>query len=112
LRHGKPVLLRLPEIDFINDGPGKPVGIHEQVAAQLRHSEAPLATCKCSNTRWDVAVSVSPSLCITPTPNGNGRATEIRQSVIWKRRSEARAKGWTVVGMKSDWKAIFPFGNK
>jgi len=25
---GKPVLMRLPEIDFINDGPGKPVGIN------------------------------------------------------------------------------------
>jgi hypothetical protein len=25
---------------------------------------------------------------------------------------EARAKGWTVVDMKNDWKTIFPFENK
>ena len=45
-----------------------------------------MATCKCANTRWEVAVSVSPPLCITPTANGNGD-DEIRQSVIWKMRS-------------------------
>ena len=28
LRDGKPVLVRLPEIDFIDDKAGKPVGIH------------------------------------------------------------------------------------
>jgi hypothetical protein len=31
LNDGKPVLTRLPEIDFINDGPGKPVGINEHI---------------------------------------------------------------------------------
>ena len=29
-----------------------------------------------------------------------------------KALDEAQAKGWTVVDMKSDWKTIFPFGNK
>src|SRR6185503_2845446 len=29
LRNGKPVLLRLPEVDFIDDKEGKPVGIHK-----------------------------------------------------------------------------------
>ena len=29
LRDGKPVLVRVPEIDFINDKAGKPVGIHK-----------------------------------------------------------------------------------
>ena len=31
LRDGKPALMRLPEINFINDGPGKPVGINEHI---------------------------------------------------------------------------------
>jgi hypothetical protein len=31
---GKPVLMRLPEIDFINDGPGKPVGINRFIGRQ------------------------------------------------------------------------------
>jgi hypothetical protein len=29
-----------------------------------------------------------------------------------KALDEARAKGWTVVDMKNDWKTIFPFGSK
>ena len=31
MRDGKPVLMRLPEVDFIDDGPGKPVGINEHI---------------------------------------------------------------------------------
>jgi hypothetical protein len=31
LHNGKPVLVRLPEVDFIDDGAGKPVGIHKFV---------------------------------------------------------------------------------
>ena len=31
MRDGKPVLVRLPEVNFIDDGPGKPVGINEHI---------------------------------------------------------------------------------
>src|SRR5215471_16429414 len=31
MRDGKPVLARLPEINFIDDGPGKPVGINQHL---------------------------------------------------------------------------------
>jgi len=31
LRGGKPVLTRLPELNFIDDKAGKPVGIHEHI---------------------------------------------------------------------------------
>ena len=31
MRDGRPVLFRLPEINFIDDGPGKPVGINEHI---------------------------------------------------------------------------------
>jgi len=31
LRDGKSVLVRLPDIDFIDDGPGKPVGIQQHI---------------------------------------------------------------------------------
>jgi hypothetical protein len=31
LREGKPVLMRLPELSFVNDGAGKPVGIDEHI---------------------------------------------------------------------------------
>src|SRR5260370_22790538 len=31
MRDGRAVLMRLPAIDFIDDGPGKPVGINEHI---------------------------------------------------------------------------------
>ena len=34
LRNGKPVLVKLPEINFIDDKSGKPVGIHQHIGRQ------------------------------------------------------------------------------
>src|SRR5690606_22721973 len=31
IRDGAPLLFRLPEMNFVNDGPGKPVGINEDI---------------------------------------------------------------------------------
>lgn len=31
MREGEPVLVKLPEVDLIDDGPGKPVGIHQMI---------------------------------------------------------------------------------
>ena len=49
----------------------------------------------------------------TPTPSASGPTTAHRHIGSSTRRSdEAKAKGWTVVSMKDDWKTIFPFTNK
>jgi hypothetical protein len=42
LRDGKPVLMRLGDIDFIDDGPGKPIGLWQQIGRLERGlDEAP-----------------------------------------------------------------------
>jgi haloacid dehalogenase-like hydrolase len=47
-RDGKPVLLRSPEIDFIDDGPSKPIAIRRHIGRQPIASFAtPMATSKC-----------------------------------------------------------------
>jgi phosphoglycolate phosphatase-like HAD superfamily hydrolase len=114
LRGGKPVLLRLPEIDFINDGPGKPVGINEPIGRR------PIAAF--GNSDGDLQM-------LQYTMGGSGARfavvvhhTDAEREWAYDRTSpigrldnaldEAQAKGWTVVDMKSDWKTIFPFGNK
>ena len=52
MRDGKPVLVRLPEIDFIDDKDGKPVGITSTSAAgPSPRSAIPTATGRCWNTR-------------------------------------------------------------
>jgi phosphoglycolate phosphatase-like HAD superfamily hydrolase len=36
IRDGKPVIVKLPEVDFVDDGPGKPVGIQKFIGRRVR----------------------------------------------------------------------------
>ena len=116
LRDGKPVLLRAcrKSTSSTTALENLSVSMNTSAAFRLRHSATPMATCKCSNTRWEGAVRASPSSCITPTQNANGLFGRDTSSIgrLDKALDEAHAKGWTVVDMKNDWKTIFPFGNK
>ena len=62
LRDGKPVLVRLPEINFVDDGPGKPVGIQMQIGrrpiAAFGNSDGDLQM-----LQW-TAAGAGPRLCL------------------------------------------------
>lgn len=114
LGDGKPVLLRLPEIDFIDDGPGKPVGIHEHIGrrpiAAFGNSDGDLQM-----LQYTMGGSGARFALIVHHTDAEREWAYDRQSPIGrldKALDEARATGWTVVDMKNDWKTIFPFGNK
>jgi hypothetical protein len=47
-RDGKPVLMKLSAIQFVDDGPGKPVGINQFIAQRRSSFTASTATSKCS----------------------------------------------------------------
>jgi hypothetical protein len=52
VRDGKPVLVRLSELDLIDDGAGKPVGINSHIGRRpSRRLVIQMAICKCSNGR-------------------------------------------------------------
>ena len=52
MRDGRPTLFRLPELNFIDDKAGKPVGINiSSAAARSPLSAIPTATSKCCNGR-------------------------------------------------------------
>jgi haloacid dehalogenase-like hydrolase len=114
MRAGKPVLMRLPEINFIDDGPGKPVGINEHIGrrpiAAFGNSDGDLQmlqwTMDGTGTRF--------ALIVHHTDAEREWAYDRKSSIghLDKALDEAQAKGWTVVDMKNDWKTIFPFGNK
>jgi hypothetical protein len=110
LRDGKPVLMRLPELNFFDDKSGKPVAIQHHIGrrpiAAFGNSDGDLQM-----LQWTAAGS-GPRLCLYVHHTDAKREWAYdRQSSIGrldKGLDEAKAKGWTVVSMKDDWKMIFP----
>jgi phosphoglycolate phosphatase-like HAD superfamily hydrolase len=114
LRDGKPVLMRLPEVDFIDDGPGKPVGINEHIGrrpiAAFGNSDGDLQMLEWAKGGGGVRFA----LLVHHTDAVREWAYDRNSSVgkLDKVLDVAQAEGWTVVDMKNDWKTIFPFGSK
>jgi len=111
LRAEGPVLLRLPEVGFIDDKAGKPVGIQQHIGrrpiAAFGNSDGDLQMLE-----W-TAAGAGPRLCLFVHHTDAEREFAYdRQSSVGrldKGLDEAQAKGWTVVDMKNDWKVIYPF---
>jgi len=110
LRDGKPVLVRLPEINFVDDGPGKPVGIQMQIGrrpiAAFGNSDGDLQM-----LQW-TAAGPGQRLCLYVHHTDTNREWAYDRASIGgleKGLDEARARGWTVVDMKADWKRVFAF---
>jgi len=114
LRDGNPVLVRLPEINFIDDKTGKPVGINQHIGrrpiAAFGNSDGDLQM-----LQWTTAGSGARfALLVHHTDAEREWAYDRKSSVghLDKALDEAKAKGWTVVDMKNDWKIVFPFGKR
>jgi phosphoglycolate phosphatase-like HAD superfamily hydrolase len=111
MREDGPVLVRLPEIDFIDDKAGKPVGIHSHIGrrpiAAFGNSDGDLQM-----LQWTTAgQGVRFGLLVHHTDAEREWAYD-RDSHIGrldKALNEARQQGWTVVDMQNDWKVIYPF---
>ena len=111
LRDGKPVLVRLPEINFVDDGPGKPVGI------QMHIGRRPIAAFGNSDgdhqmLQWTAAGEGPRFMLLVHHTDADREWAYDRQSPIGrldKALDEAQRRGWTVVDMKKDWKRVFPF---
>ncbi len=108
---GKPVLVRLPEINFIDDKAGKPVGIHMHIGrrpiAAFGNSDGDLQM-----LQWTTSGSGRRFGLIVHHTDAGREYDYDRQSSIGrldKALDEAKRHGWTVVDMMKDWKVIFPF---
>ena len=116
VRDGKPVLVRLPELNFNDDKADKPVGINQHIGRR------PIAAF--GNSRGDKEM-------LEYTQGGSGARFELlvlhddagREFAYGPARGlpdvklgafppaldeEAKTAGWTVVSMKDDWKSVFP----
>lgn len=114
LRDGKPVLVRLSELNFIDDKAGKPVGTHLHIGrrpiAAFGNSDGDLEM-----LQWTVAGDGPRFALIVHHTDAEREWAYDRTSHIGKldkALDEAEAKGWTVVDMKQDWKTVFPAENK
>jgi len=111
VRDGKRVLVRLPEVNFIDDNVGKPVGINQHIGrrpiAAFGNSDGDLQM-----LQWTTAGTGARFALIVHHTDAVREWAYDRESAIGKldkALDEAKAKGWTVVDMKNDWKRIFPF---
>jgi hypothetical protein len=114
LLDGQPVLVRLPELNFIDDKAVKPVGINHHIGrrpiAAFGNSDGDLQMLQYT------AADPGPRFCLyVHHTNALREWAYDRTSHIGrldKGLEEAKAKGWTVVSMKDDWKTSFPAGKK
>jgi len=105
-----PVLVRLPQVDFIDDKEGKPVGIHSHIGmrptAAFGNSDGDLQM-----LQWTTAGKGARFGLLVHHTDAEREWAYDRESSIGhldKALDEAAIRGWTVVDMKSDWKVIYP----
>ena len=107
---GKPSLLRLPEIDFINNRGGKPVGVHKHIGRQpilaFGNSDGDLEM-----LQWATVGSGGTRLGLLLHHDDAEREyaydREASVGTLDEALDAAGKSGWVVVSMKDDWKAVF-----
>jgi len=111
MRDGKPVLVRLPKINFIDDKAGKPVGINQHIGrrpiAAFGNSDGDLQM-----LQWTAAGDGKRFMLLVHHTDAKREWAYDRKSKIGhldRALDEALNHAWTVVDMKKDWKVIYPF---
>ena len=107
---GKPVLLREAKIDFIDDGPGKPVGIQRFIGRRpifaFGNSDGDQEMLE-----WTAGGTGARFMGLVHHTDAEREWAYDRHSHVGrldKALDEANAKGWTVVDMRRDWRQVFP----
>lgn len=107
---GKPALMRLPKIDFVDDGPGKPVGINAHIG------QRPIAAFGNSDGDMQMlqyATMAAPGRTLgmivhhTDAEREYAYDRETDFGRLDKAMDDAPAEGWILVDMAKDWKAVF-----
>ena len=107
---GRTLLLKLPKVEFVDDGPGKPVGINRFIGRHpifaFGNSDGDLQM-----LQWTAAWPGARFMGIVHHTDAEREYAYDRKSHVGrldKALDEARKRNWTVVDMKADWKQIFP----
>lgn len=110
-RPDKPVLMKEPRVEFIDDGPGKPVGINRFIGRRpvfaFGNSDGDQQMLE-----WTAAGRGLRFMGLVHHTDAEREYAYDRQSPVGrldKAWDEAVRRNWTVVDMKRDWKVIYPF---
>ena len=110
VRDGVPVIARLPELDFIDDKAGKPVGIHSHIGrrpiAAFGNSDGDFQMLEWTTAGDGDRLGVYIHHTDAEREWAYDRDSHIGQ--LKRGLDEASARGWTVVSMKDDWSQIYP----
>ena len=111
VRDGKPLIVRLPEIDFIDDKAGKPVGIHKFIGRRpimaFGNSDGDFEMLE-----WTTSGAAPRFGLIVHHDDAVREWAYDRESHIGRLKrglDEAPLRGWTIASMQRDWKRVFPF---
>ncbi len=108
---GKPALLRLPQMDFVDDKAGKPVGINAHIGRR------PVAAFGNSDgdremLEWTQAGGANRLMMLVHHDDAAREWAYGAESKIGtfsdSLLAEAGKSGWTVISMKDDWKVVYP----
>ena len=110
-RDGKPILVRLPQVNFIDDKEGKPVGIEMYIG------QRPIAAFGNSDgdyqmLEWTTSGAL-PRLAMIVHHDDEKREYAYDKKTAFgkldKASAAAKDRGWYLISMKKDWKKIFSF---
>lgn len=108
VRAGRPVIVRLPEIDFIDDKSGKPVGIHKFIGrrpiAAFGNSDGDVEMLE-----WTTSAPGARLGVIVHHDDAGREFAYDRTSPFGKLDrglDEARTRGWVVVSIGNDWRTV------
>ena len=107
---GDPIIIKLPEVDFIDDKEGKPVGIEKYIGRKpvfaAGNSDGDLQM-----LQWTASNKLRNfELYVHHTDSVREWAYDRKSHIgtLDKGLDEAKEKGWTLVDMQEDWKVIYP----
>lgn len=110
VRDGKPVIVRLPKIDFIDDKAGKPIGIHKFIGRR--------PVMAFGNSDGDFQMLEWTTSGAGPRFGALVHHTDAEREVAYDREShvgrldrgldEAGKRGWLLIDMKRDWERVYP----
>ncbi|MGX1786579.1 HAD family hydrolase [Bosea sp. NPDC055332] len=108
--NGKPALFKEAKVEFIDDGPGKPVGINRFIGRRpilaFGNSDGDLQMLQYTTAGDGARLALIVHHTDAEREWAYDRSSHIGK--LDKALDEGRAKGWTIVDMKTDWKTIFP----